>query len=307
MVPLLLLALALGTAQLAACGGGGGAPPPDTEEPPVDPPTEPPVDPPTEWPPLDPLAATRHVSTDHLATSPACAVCHDNADTANAMRDDADRPIAPMDLWRASAMANSTRDPYWRAVVSAEVATNPTHAAEIQNTCTRCHAPMAHERVGAAGGALDMSFLEADDDNAQLGLDGVSCAACHQITDEGLGSDDSYTGGFVLGSNRLIYGGHANPNPRPMQNNSGFTPVYSAHMGSSALCATCHTLETESLDADGTVNGHVLVEQGTYLEWRNSAFNDEGATPGPEAASCVDCHMPSTDQDGGAIATQLAH
>ena len=306
-----LVVVGFAAAHVTSCGGGGGAAPPvddgggGEEPPPPEPP--PPEPPPPEWPPLDPLLATRSVNAEHFATAPVCAVCHENSDTATAMRDDAGRGVAPMDLWRATPMASSARDPLWRAVLSAEVATNPTAQAQIEGVCMRCHAPMAHAAQSAAELPVAVALLSVDDDVGQLGLDGASCTLCHQVLDEGLGTDASYTGGFVLGADREIYAGHANPNPRPMENNSNYTPVFAAHTGTSAMCATCHNLETHTLDADGNPTGHVLLEQGPYFEWRNSVFNDEIATPAPEAASCQACHMPSRDEDGNPIQTALAH
>ncbi len=58
------------------------------------------------------LPALDELNTDDLATSRVCAECHANADGATAMRDAKSRPIAPFDLWRATAMANSARDPF---------------------------------------------------------------------------------------------------------------------------------------------------------------------------------------------------
>ena len=43
------------------------------------------------------------------------------------------------------------------------------------------------------------------------------------------------------------------------------------HVQSSELCATCHTLFTHALDADGEVVGE-LPEQVPYLEWKHSAY-----------------------------------
>ena len=64
-----------------------------------------------------------------------CGVCHSNSQQAKAMRDSEERPIAPFDLWRSSAMANSARDPYWLAVVSVEALTakSPSRAGIRQN------------------------------------------------------------------------------------------------------------------------------------------------------------------------------
>ena len=54
-------------------------------------------------------------------------------------------------------------------------------------------------------------------------------------------------------------------------------------MRRSELCATCHTLFTTALDAEGRAVGR-LPEQVPFLEWQHSAYNTE--------RSCQDCHMP---------------
>ena len=86
---------------------------------------------------------TDNSANPHFLDSKNCALCHSNSDRAIAMRDRKNRPIAPYDLWQASMMANSSRDPYWRAVLSAEVVATPSKKALIEEKCTRCHAPMA--------------------------------------------------------------------------------------------------------------------------------------------------------------------
>jgi len=254
-----------------------------------------------------PLAPTRAVREGRFATSPVCATCHSNSAGSDAMTDAAGRDIAPYDLWSASMMANSARDPLWRAVVSAEVDATPSRRAEIEAKCLRCHAPMAATEARLNGDpTLTARILLGDDARSQLALDGVSCALCHQIQPGDLGRDASFSGHFEVHDGRRIFGPHAEPFAMPMRNVSGFTPAEGAHIRSSALCATCHTLVTNALHADGTPVGARLVEQAPYLEWRNSAFSDEVATPGPLAASCQSCHVPTTDVDGGPISTRIA-
>ena len=41
-------------------------------------------------------------------------------------------------------MANSAKDPFWRAKVAHEVAINPDHQLELEDKCTSCHAPLGH-------------------------------------------------------------------------------------------------------------------------------------------------------------------
>jgi hypothetical protein len=67
-----------------------------------------------------------------------------------------------------------------------------------------------------------------------------------------------------------------------MRSATQFVPLAGAHVQSSDLCATCHTLITHSLGPDGKVVGE-LPEQVPYLEWRHSRYAAE--------QSCQDCHM----------------
>ena len=75
------------------------------------------------------------------------------------MRDETGESVAPFDLWRASMMANSARDPIWRAMVSTEVAATPSRKAEIGAKCTRCHAPMASVEKSHAENTLALAEL----------------------------------------------------------------------------------------------------------------------------------------------------
>jgi hypothetical protein len=118
----------------------------------------------------------------------------------------------------------------------------------------------------------------------------VSCTLCHQVTADKFGHADSFNGGFVLSAIRTadarpLFGPYPIDPGRAtvMHSSSGFRPTESAHVRQSELCATCHTLYTNALGADGAIVGR-LPEQMPYLEWRHSAYRDE--------RSCQDCHMP---------------
>ncbi|MEX1365718.1 MAG: hypothetical protein AB1Z98_21500 [Nannocystaceae bacterium] len=247
------------------------------------------------------LPALREVNDGSFATSLVCAQCHSNADGASAMRDELGSPIAPDDLWQATMMANSARDPFWWAMVRAETATFPEHAAEIEAECTQCHAPMAAIREDLFGGpfALD-DLLDAQSDRSQLGLDGVACAACHQVPDEEI------LGPPQLAATGQMFGPHADPFAMPMQMHTGFVPTEASHMTESAMCGTCHTLQTSPLSADGTPLGGHFAEQTPYLEWLDSDFSTESVPPGPLAASCQDCHLPTVSEAGVPISTRIA-
>lgn len=267
------------------------------------------------WVPVTCSALNAQEHPDHVASphgtakflnSSECALCHSFSSSAQAMRDAKNRNVAPYDLWSGSMMANSARDPYWRAVLSAEVVTTPLQKAHIEDICTRCHAPMASPVKTSPAGEI-LAFLREGHSKQKLASDGVSCTVCHQISEEKLGSDESFTGGFVFNSSGMIYGPHANPVTMPMQRHVGFTPTKSEHILSSALCATCHTVITQSFDSHGAETDWKLHEQAPYLEWRNSIFNDELPTNRDTGRSCQNCHSPTTDAEGKTIAARLAH
>jgi hypothetical protein len=140
-------------------------------------------------------------------------------------------------------------------------------------------------------------------------MDGVSCSLCHQIQDEDLGQMKSFSGKFTIDTSkkapdREIFGPYENPLQKSMQQSTGFTPVYGSHTNDSALCATCHTLFTPYVDAQGNVAGE-FPEQVPYLEWKHSDFGvnferryDIGENPG-QGMICQECHMPHSE--GGPV------
>ena len=223
---------------------------------------------------------TRDPHRDPLfTTSDACAVCHIAAPGASAMKDADEEDVSPYYTWQATMMANSFRDPYFRAQMQKESAAS---GEQVQELCLRCHTPMVHhQRVhdGEAPPRLAdaVDELEADD--------GVSCSVCHMISQQGLGERSTWSGQPKFNGERLIYGPFEDVETRPMRGQVQYTPVQGEHIRSSALCATCHTLLPEH-------HGHAFPEQTPYLEWRNSEFNDEVEGADPETArSCQECHM----------------
>ncbi|QDU84500.1 hypothetical protein Pla163_16100 [Planctomycetes bacterium Pla163] len=239
--------------------------------------------------------------------SSSCARCHSAAPGASALRDADGETVAPYDLWRGTMMANSALDPLWRAVVSVEVAATPSARAAIESKCLSCHAPMADQvGIDVPDGASPIAVLHDEGMLGELARDGVSCTICHGIAPDRLGTAASFSAGFVLDPWNRLYGPHEDPFQNPMNRATGFFPTHGAHILDSALCGSCHTLETDALRPDGTPTGHVLLEQAPYIEWRNSVFDTERAEPGPNAANCQDCHVPTTNADGSAIETRIA-
>ncbi len=214
-----------------------------------------------------------------------CANCHSaGGATTNVLRDASGKDIAPPTQWRSTMMANAARDPFWQAKVSAEVAAHPQFKQFIEDKCSTCHSPMGRTEAHYLGQEY-YSLQEMNSD--PLAMDGVSCTACHQIKDVNLGAPESFSGHYTIENDHLIYGPYQNPVARPMQNNSGYTPVFGQQVSKSELCATCHTLFTPTVDNNGEIIGEA-PEQTPYLEWKNSRFRAEGV-------ECQSCHMPRYD------------
>jgi hypothetical protein len=196
--------------------------------------------------------------------------------------------------WCSTMMANAARDPYWQASVRAEVLDNPNYQAVIEDKCATCHMPMAHFTAAAYGNegkVLENGFLNPENEQHTLAMDSVSCTLCHQISEASLGQPDSFSGGFVIGTDlpageRLTFGPYVVGKNlvQVMQSASGFIPVQSQHITQAELCATCHTLYTPYVDATGQIAGE-FPEQMPYLEWTHSDYQ--------QTQACQDCHMPA--------------
>lgn len=268
------------------------------------------------------LEVSDHFFEDaHFNGSGSCSGCHDDQEVGEnaVMVDSLGRDLSIVKAWRSSMMANATRDPYWHAVVAKELALYPELEDEINDVCSRCHAPMANEigrRTGEplqlfdkgseAEGTLVKGVLSLDStsDVFNHAMDGVSCTVCHQFADDGnLGTDAGMTGGFKIeqyseanAAERPAYGQYSDVDPGYMKGLSNFTPVYAAHISTSETCGTCHNLKSTSVDRHGVPipDAGPFPEQMIFTEWQNSDYNVGGALQ----QTCQDCHMPKlTDRD----------
>jgi hypothetical protein len=217
-------------------------------------------------------------------TSERCMACH------NGLVSPAGEDVSIGVSWRSSMMANSARDPYWQAAVRRETLAHPTASADIQNECSACHMPMMRFQANAEGRRGEIFKQLPFGHGDPLAADGVSCTVCHQIRNEGLGERASFTAGFHLdtttpeGQRQALGPYDVDPGRTSlMRSASRFAPAQGAHVRSSELCATCHTLITHTLDANGNVIGQ-FPEQVPYLEWKHSSFAG--------VRSCQSCHMP---------------
>ncbi|HEY2066364.1 MAG TPA: hypothetical protein VGG84_10435 [Gemmatimonadaceae bacterium] len=237
------------------------------------------------------------VGPAHFLTADRCVSCHSSL-TAPSGQD------ASIGFdWRASIMANSSRDPYWQASVRREVLDHPRSSAEIQDVCSTCHMPMQRFTQHVAGGQGEVFARfptnHGSDPLDSLSADGVSCTMCHQIAKDRFGDPSSFNGGFSVDTvtsvgRRPIYGpydvdrGHTTV----MHSSTGFVPTQSEHVRQSELCATCHTLYTKTLDSAGNQIG-TLPEQMPFQEWRHSAYRAR--------QSCQSCHMPLVVAAGDSV------
>jgi len=224
-------------------------------------------------------------STSHFSGSDNCTQCHNN------LTDNQGNDVAIEKDWSATMMANSTRDPFWKAKVRTELNRNPHLADVINDKCSRCHAPMANfeaKKNNEPIEILDNGFLNASHSRHDAAMNGVSCTLCHQIQDSPkLGTLESFTGKYEIGNNKEIFGPYDNLFPNPMVMNTGFTPKFSLHTKESEMCATCHNVKTPFVDGAGTVLSTTLEsefpEQMPYSEWLHSDY--------AETNSCQSCHM----------------
>jgi hypothetical protein len=226
-----------------------------------------------------------------------CIACHSNISTSSG------EDISIGYQWRGTMMANSARDPYWLAGVRREVIDHPAAQSAIEDKCTVCHMPMGRTQAVAQGGQgkafATIELARQDPAAAHLAMDGVSCTLCHQITAQGLGEATSFDGGYHIdlaadAAGRPLFGPYTVDSGRQRAMHSSterFRPVMSTHVRQSELCATCHTLYTQALDANGQPAGE-LPEQMPYQEWLASSYARDSADGRLRAQSCQSCHMP---------------
>ena len=190
-------------------------------------------------------------------SSDRCVACH------NGMKTSAGEDISIGFEWRASIMANSSRDPYWQGSIRRETMDHPESQKQIENECSFCH--MAAIRLADRDAGRDthvfasFRFQKVSARETTPAADGVTCSVCHQIEKAGLGTDATFNGNVVISKavredERPEYGpfdpdhGH-----QTMMHSStgGYLPMHGDHMRDAALCGSCHTLYTEPLVAGG--------------------------------------------------------
>ena len=215
-----------------------------------------------------------------FASAGRCAGCHGRDPNGIASVDVDGVDVNLVDDWRSTMMANSARDPFFRAKLEHEVLVNPGHQGTIESQCLSCHAPLAKHEADLLG---HPPFTAAMLDTSVMGQDGVSCLACH-------GQNPDSAGTLFTGRSRFdslqVYGPYPDDeiNAAIMEFFVGFTPQQGQHIQDGRVCSTCHTLITSTLDLNGNPSGDEFVEQATWHEWKNSIYNG--------TQNCRQCHMP---------------
>ena len=238
--------------------------------------------------PRRPGGAAAGAPQARFQTSDRCIACHNGLTTSSG------EDVSIGFDWRATMMANSSRDPYWQASVRRETIDHAESTAEIEDTCARCHMPMERYAAKVQGRKAQVFThfpFQSHRDGGSLAEDGVSCSLCHQIGTARLGTAASFTGGFDIDppdpqGNHREYGPYAidaGPTLVMRTSTEGFVPSQSEHVRGSEMCATCHTLITETLGPGGRPVGR-LPEQVPFQEWLHSDYR--------QTRSCQSCHMP---------------
>jgi MYXO-CTERM domain-containing protein len=230
-------------------------------------------------------AAPTESLTNPLIEASNCTFCHD---FENPVAQIADPPVSPYRSWQGSMMANAARDPvFWAGIGVAD-----QDAPGTTDLCIRCHSPRAFVEGNGAATTIDELTPQQQA--------GVECELCHRaMEDPGVPAgnaaytlDDTLVNGVVPRRGPWDFTDGVEVPPHPF--------LTDGYLGTSRLCGTCHDVTTsaERVDDMGNGLGVPFNEQRTYREWTNSAYG----TPGPDFASCQDCHMPALPDVAGCFA-----
>ena len=276
----------------------------------------------------------------HFLTSDQCFGCHSGNRYGNVMlwgdtRLDS-KPlvnVSPYGEWRWSPMGLAGRDPIFYAQLDSEIAYLSKHRAdkraEIVNLCFSCHGAMGQRQLTLDTNGKELFTTSIPKiDNLEdpkfmygaLARDGISCAVCHHVKstlDKSVMQfiDEDATGKFQYTPADQLEGPFEKPVTVAMKSSLEITPVHDDYTKNARLCGTCHTIHLPVIDAadEGDKNKTAecqaekfSFEQATYLEWLNSAYENEiDPSRHQNAKSCQDCHMKG-DLNGTQIQTQIA-
>ncbi|MEH6609739.1 MAG: cytochrome P460 family protein [Halioglobus sp.] len=221
--------------------------------------------------------------------------------------------------WGTSMMGLAGRDPIFLAQLESEHELRPELKDWTSNLCMSCHQVAGqrqfHLDKNPGYYTSDYTYLKPEGKHlnpkaeyASLGRDGVTCTVCHQIMDEGLGEEKTFTGKFVINPEPgRVFGPYQNEDIKPyyMKQALGIEPVYGEQIKNPALCGSCHAIQLPVLEVGASEppkpGGQVSHEQTTYLEWANSAYTENPDT------TCQGCHMPGDFRDKKTLEFAIAN
>ncbi len=251
---------------------------------------------------------------EQFLTSDQCLSCHDGQGLPFGPNmyipssDGRNVNLSPYGEWNWSMMGLAGRDPIFYAQLESESRLYPGKKEMIRNLCFTCHGVMGQRQLGIDHpGSLfneHIPYIRDQHDTlykyGALARDGISCTVCHQIVDDGLPLDSIVTGRFKVSTPgefekgiSYIYGPFEDPRPLAMEESLGMRPVQNAYIKSARLCGSCHSVKLPVFDEKGNQVGEGF-EQSTYLEWQNSAYQNEFGSGGATPKTCQNCHMPTT-------------
>lgn len=234
--------------------------------------------------------------------------------------------VSPYTEWRWSPMGLAGRDPIFYAQLDSELSyldtipDEPTRTRlkhDVVNTCFRCHGVMGKRQhdIDQPNTDYNLDFIlrTGSQPGAKYGAlsrDGISCASCHHMRRDVVPPTwkksplefflaNTITGQFQTGEAKELFGPFKDDEiaTLPMDNALGVKPKHDEYIKSSRMCGSCHTIHLPVVDDPpvrpiGPTTPH-SIEQATYLEWLNSAYQNEFGTPSKNAQTCQDCHMPT--------------
>lgn len=164
--------------------------------------------------------------------------------------------------WKESLHSKALGPGPWGQVVDLT-----QNSPEEAISCMTCHAPLSEQMpfIPKAAKGDEKSLEKNPHFDANLELQGITCAACHVRQHRRFGPPKAE-------------GAAATKYPVGMPNHGGVqrTPYFEK----AEFCKDCHQFDSENTVL---VNGKPL--QDTYREWKNSTW-------GQGEAACQDCHMP---------------
>lgn len=218
------------------------------------------------------------VPANKLGRSEYCGLCH----------------TAIYQQWNASSHHfSSFNNPIYRKVVLTEVGLEKTETLEF---CAGCHDPIPRAA----------NELEQLDPTSWSANSGITCLACHRISDEAGMENGDYTivepflHPFALAQHPSLQKAHELMlNLTPWLHRKVLSkPFYKTP----EFCASCHTLKVPA-----SINGHnELTVLNEYGHWKQSHYGPNNEN-GDSKRICQDCHMPLVKAEDPAAKNGMVH